>query len=387
MRVSVRRAGLAVARAFKRLVGALLVMVILLVGTMAQPSVEPMSDAETGGLRVGIAYGNTLWGMSDDALAQALDDAVDIGAGWIRADLSWADVQPNSPQQFVWEPFDRVVDQARQRDLDVLPILSYTPAWARRPDCSTSKCAPADPAQFAQFAGAAAKRYDKRGVHAWEIWNEPNSAGFWQPSADPVAYTRLLQASAEAIRAAQPNGVVVLGGLATLSTGSGNTSVADFLLPPGESPLRFVDVLAVHPYTFPIPSGALGPWASPRLPADSGLPYLRQVLAAAGVPHLPIWITEYGAPTGGPGVAWGESDSLSGNPDHVTEPQQAAIAFDAVGTAASGTGTGALFWYTDRDLNVSGEDTTENYYGLRRADGTQKPAFAAIRDAVRNSRP
>ncbi len=243
----------------KRLILAVAVLSMLL-GCGAS---RPTSTSNTGGLHVGISYGNTLLSMADDRLAEALDDAVDIGASWIRMDLSWADAQPTSPQAFAWDRLDHVFLEAHRRGLNVLPILAYTPGWARVPDCFTTSCAPADPSQFATFAAEAAARYAPRGVHTWEIWNEENSARFWQPKPDPMSYTRLLQASSQAIRKADPKAFVVMGGLATLRTTDGNLSVADFLTQRPDSPLHLVDALAVHPYTFPYPASRLGPWASP----------------------------------------------------------------------------------------------------------------------------
>jgi hypothetical protein len=360
-----------------------LVMVIAICSTtISQRNAEAAPTAATGGLRVGISYGNTLLEMTDERLAEALDGVADLGAKWIRIDMAWADVQPNSPQDYVWNQFDRIVSAAHRRGLTVLPVLAYTPGWARRADCSTDKCAPADPARFATFAAAAAARYAHGGVHTWEIWNEENSTNFWQPKPDPVAYTGLLKASSEAIRRADPSAFVVMGGLATLTTAAGNVSPADFVsTASGPNPLRLVDALGVHPYTYPFPASRLGPWASPSDEDDSGLPYLRKILTDSGTPDLPIWITEYGAPTGGPGPqSDGSPNSLLAGPDHVSESQQAAIAADAIATAASEPIIGSLFWYTYRD-SASHPDSAESYYGLCRADGSKKPAFAAFKDA------
>lgn len=363
-----------------------LLIVSMLYCTIGQRSAGPNSAADTDNiLRVGISFGRLL-SMTDDKLAEALDAVVDTGARWIRFEMSWNDVQPTSAQGYVWDPFDRIMAQAHRRHLSVLPVLAYTPAWARPADCFNFECAPADPSEFAAFAGAAAKRYSQSGVHTWEIWNEPNSSIFWQPSPDPVAYTRLLKATSAAIRKADAQAFVLMGALATLETAAGNLSIADFLSKPAESPLRLVDALAVHPYTYPYPASRLGPWGSPWLPADSGLPYLRQVLAKSGTPNLPIWITEYGAPTGGPGPAWdGSPDSLSTEPDHVTEAQQAAMATDAIATAESEPIIGSLFWYTYRDFAspVDSTDSTDSYYGITRVDGSKKPIFAALTDAVK----
>ena len=69
--------------------------------------------------------------MTDEKLAEALNNAVDIGASWIRVDLSWADIQPSYADDYEWEQFDRIATQAHRRGLEVLPILTYTPEWAR----------------------------------------------------------------------------------------------------------------------------------------------------------------------------------------------------------------------------------------------------------------
>jgi polysaccharide biosynthesis protein PslG len=368
----------------KCLMVTLLLTTTLLGCTTSGPQAKPTSRGETSRLQFGISYGDTLPFMANDRLAEALDDAVEIGAGWIRMDLSWADVQPTATQTYTWDRFDRVVTEAHRRRLDVLAVLGYAPGWARVPDCSTDQCAPADPARFATFAGAAAARYAARGVHTWEIWNEENSSKFWGPQADPASYTRLLQASSQAVRAADPKAFVLMGGLAATQTDEGDLSAADFLIQSRESPLQFVDALALHPYTFPYAASRLGPWANPTLRGNSGLPYLRQVLSESGAPNLPIWITEYGAPTGGPGPVWdGSADSLSAETEyHVTESQQAAIAADAIATAASDPTVRSLFWYTDRDFAAPLDDS-ESYYGLRRVDGSKKPAFTALRDAVK----
>ncbi|MDT5312928.1 MAG: polysaccharide biosynthesis protein PslG [Mycobacterium sp.] len=362
---------------------AALVIVSLLGSTTGCGDSDGPAAITKAPLQVGISYGGLLPAMTDGQLGQALDDAVEVGASWIRLDLSWADVQPTSPQTYVWDRYDHVFAEARRRHLQTLPVLVDPPAWARLPGCSAIHCGPADPSQFATFAAAAAARFAQIDIHTWEVWNEPNSALFWQPTVDPPAYLRLLQASTKAIRAADPKAFVLMGGLNTGRTADGNLSAADFLAQTQDSPLRLVDALSVHPYTFPYPASRLGPWMTPWAQADSGLPYLRQLLAQAGTPNLPIWITEYGAPTGGPKGVWdGSPDSLSQSPDHVTESQQAIIASDSVATAASEPAIHALFWYTDRDVPTP-VDSSEAYFGLRRADGSKKAAFDALRDAVK----
>jgi hypothetical protein len=118
-------------------------------------------------------------------LAATLDDAVALGAKWIRADLCWANIQPISAEAYLWDRFDRVFNAALKRQLTLLPIIAYTPPWSRIAGCSSEKCPPANADQFATFAERAASRYP--GITTWEIWNEENSQDFWHPHPDPLA--------------------------------------------------------------------------------------------------------------------------------------------------------------------------------------------------------
>jgi hypothetical protein len=320
--------------------------------------------------RLGIAYGGTLTWLSDEELAATLDDAVTLGVKWIRADLNWAEIQPDTPTAYKWRPFDRVVEAAGKRGLTLLPIVAYTPPWARPAGCFTAKCAPANVDQFATFAGEAASRY--AGIATWDIWNEENSEIFWQPWPNPLAYANLLTVTAASIRKSNPAAKILVGGLSI----TGGITPQDFLTVLVRSgATNGVDGVGLHPYTYPTLASERGPWVSPREDANSGLQSLRRIFTNAGVPELPIWITEYGAPTGG------GADSS----DHVTEARQAEIAADAVKTAAADDGIAALIWYTNKD---SGSDPSslESYFGLRRADGSKKPAYDAFRQAIADLR-
>ncbi|MHB9861069.1 cellulase family glycosylhydrolase [Streptomyces sp. YIM S03343] len=334
-------------------------------------------------LRLGIAYGHRLVWMSDNDLGAALDDAVDVGARWVRADLSWQDIQPDTPARYRWDQFDRVVAAASKRSLTVLPVLAYTPKWARPTGCASEKCHPADPKAFATFAAAAAARYAPSGIHTWEIWNEPNLSLFWKPEPDAAAYTTLLRATRQALTREDPSAYVILGGLAATHTQGGNISQTDFLAAvSARGGNRLVDAIGYHPYTYPYLASTRTRWGTPWERIDGTPDSLEGVLSRYGTPGMPVWITEFGAPTDGPGTASdGRPKTIGPTTTHVTEQRQAAIAADAVRTALVTPHVDALFWYTDRDL---GTDTSsrENFYGLRRADGSAKPALGALRNAI-----
>jgi hypothetical protein len=332
-------------------------------------------------LGIGIAYGDVLPFLSGSQLGAELDDAVNVGATWIRVDLAWDDVQPVKGP-YSWTRFDQVVAAARQRHLSILALLAYTPSWARPKGCGSDKCGPADPATFAAFVSAAVRRYAPMGIHDWEIWNEPNSDGFWRPAPNPSQYGDLVRLSAAVIHSEQPKATVLLGSLAAGKlTGIGIPALTFLKQLCADGINRVVNAIGWHPYSYPqLPTSPdpHNPWN--LISRDS--PSFESILAQAGTPHLPVWITEYGAPTGGPGLpASGPKHPPGVFRAYVTPAFQARLARVAVATAQANRQVATFFWFTDSDS--AGPATKRiHFFGLRRLDGSTKPAFAALRRAV-----
>lgn len=333
----------------------------------------------SGSEEFGMAMGETLSHLSPQELSETFDDLAVLGIQWVRADLDWRTVQPNGPDAYVWDAFDRIVAEANRRGMRVLPILTYTPAWARPDTCAyNSKCAPEQPDAFIQFARAAVARYAPRGVHTWEVWNEPNMALFWAPGADARTYTTLLCETYHAVHTEDRSARVVSGGLAPVSTGGGNIAAREYLEQMYEyGAAGCMDAVGYHPYTFP-----LGPDDYKRTNAWSQIAEtewnMRSIMETNGDGAKELWLTEYGAPTGGPGsTADGPRHVFWDVPDHVTEAYQATLLTDAVRAHRSLPRSGPLFWYSYRDLGISA-DTRENFFGLVRYNGSRKPAYDAL---------
>ena len=328
-----------------------------------------------------MAMGETLSVLSEAELERRLDDLRALGVEWIRVDLAWNSIQPYSSEQYFWSNFDRVVREAHARDIETLALITYTPQWARKSDCRyTKKCEPQDPNAFAVFAKAAVLRYAPQGVHAYEVWNEPNMQLFWAAGASAERYTILLQKTYTAIHEAYPEATVVSGGLAPVATRGGNMAAREYLERMYESGARgYFDVLGYHPYSFPLAPHYYkesSPWSQMSETAWS----IRSIMDDHGDSTKPIWITEYGAPTGGPGeVANTSEHGLWRLPDHVTEDYQATILREAFEENAQYPWTGPLFWYSYRDLGTNTNDK-ENFFGIIRYDGSKKPAYDVLRD-------
>lgn len=354
-------------------------------GTSSTPNPNPNPASSQDAKAYGIAAGSSLLQLNESDLNRQLDGIAASGATWVRVDFSWPSIQPINAQHYQWDLYDRIVSAAKTRNLKVLGILDYTPTWARPADCTWAiQCRPADPNQFATFAAAAAARYAPQGVHAWEIWNEPN-IGFWQPRSDPAQYTALLKATSTAIRQQDSNSYILLAGLAPSYSSATTKNPMDFLRGVYASGGQgFFDGIAMHPYTFPYePTSSLpNPWKE----MYSSDPSLHSIMAANGDGAKKIWITEFGAPTGGPGpVAQLNNPQYQLNPYVVDEALQNAILEDAIEQYSQADWAGPFFYYSYID---SGTDpsSNENFYGLLRSDGSFKPAYTTFQAAARSTR-
>jgi polysaccharide biosynthesis protein PslG len=328
---------------------------------------------------VGIATGDTLPFLTANQLNSELNTMVSLGITWIRLDMAWNDVQPNNSETFKWGNLDRVVAAANARHLKILPTLGYTPMWGRPSGCTSSeKCPPANPALFAAFASAAVQRYAPEGITTWEIWNEPNG-GFWEPVPDPLAYTTLLKLTYTAIKKIQPSSIVITGGLApaanTATTIAPITFLQDIYSDGGEP---YFDAVGFHPYTYPVLPSTYQPSSAWSQMDETDLS-LRSVMGANGDSGKLIWLTEYGAPTGGPGGV--ATDPTDTGDDHVTDALQARLIRDAVTSARNLPWAGPLFIYSYEDLGDN-SDTVENFFGLLWTDGTPKPAFTLLQQLL-----
>jgi len=331
----------------------------------------------------GMAIGNVLSWLPASQLTAELQDMHSLGVTWIRYDINWSDVQPTNATSYYWSVYDRVVAAVNQAGMHSLVTIAYTPAWARTAACKSAgdTCPPANSATFAAFARAVAARYAPQGVHTWEIWNEPNAPSFWKPSPNPQAYTTLLKATAPAIRAVDAQATILVGGLTGAMTGQGNISAASFLQTIyADGGASSFNAVAIHPYTFPYtPSNAkVYGWEEM---ADTPT-NLRAIMQANGDSSKKIWITEYGAPTDGPGSVIAEnSNTPIGAANYVSESSQAQLLTNAVQQYETYPWAGPFFWYSYKDLGTN-TNTRENFFGLIRADGTHKPAYAAYQQAI-----
>ncbi len=218
-----------------------------------------------------------------------LDRIAAAGQTVVRFDVQWDGFEPT--EQGGWnEAFlarlDQTLDLVGQRGLHPILVVVGTPAWAR--SGIGSRFTPPDRIEdFADAVGYMAARYADRPAIAYEIWNEPNQADFWDTDAgpDPILYAQMLEASYASIKAAAPQAIVLGGSIAF-----NDRDYFEQMYQQGDVGKSF-DALALHPYSLGhAPEQVADQIHSFALAVES----MSAVMAAHGEPNKPIWITEMG---------------------------------------------------------------------------------------------
>lgn len=376
-------------RATGRLISSLILAALFLVtlgyvGISSYPVKIALVNNRTDALpKYGIAAGSFLTSRTTAEIDDYFDGLKSAGAGWVRFDFDWSTIQPESASAYNWGRYDQIVDSASAHNLKVAGIIDFTPTWARPADCNHAKqCHPADNAAFAKFAQETAARYKKRGVHTWEIWNEANTENFWKPAPDVKRYSKLLIAASTAIHAVDSEAILISASTAPAETSRQNISPADFIsgLYSSGAKVSF-DAVGVHPYTYPLlpTETAVQAWAN----MTQGPKNIREIMIKNHDASKKVWLTEFGAPTDGPGPSAQINDlNLKSSPSHIDEALQAKSLVEAMKLYRNYTWAGPIFWYSYQDAGTT-TDSNENFFGLVRADGSRKPAFDEYTKAVK----
>ncbi|MFZ0229145.1 MAG: cellulase family glycosylhydrolase [Mycobacterium sp.] len=308
---------------------------------------------------IGVADPNFV-GQTTAVQASQLAAMKAIGITSLRIDANWESVQYGGPGTYDWTKLDQAVRLARAAGFSIDLIVDGCPPWAALPGTADDTSPqPASAAQFAGWAAAVAARFGPKGVGIFEIWNEPNSAASWPPAANPAAYTKILVASYAAIKKVDPSALVVSGGLAPETNDGEDISPIDFLKDMyADGAKGSFDALGFLAYCFPALPDTYEPWSAWSQMAQTS-PSIRSIMDSNGDAGKSIWITEFGAPTNGPGGVGDEA--------------QAAAVTQAIADVRAAKWIGALYLYTWQD-----QGNNQDWYGLVTAGGAKKPAYAAV---------
>jgi hypothetical protein len=260
--------------------------------------------------------------------SERLTQAADAGAYWINTPaFDWSAIEPvrTSPPTYHWEVVnEQGLSNAAQRGLTVIARIHLTPPWARElPGHGCSRIERDSLDEFAQFLTALVNRYGSSpyNVRYWELDGEvdvdpslvdpANPIGFWCWGDEDDdfygggCFAEMLQWAYPAIKAADPQAQVVIGGLLLACDPTHP--------PPGKDckPSRFLegvlrnggggyfDSVSFHGY--PVYDGSLQTdehfpsWEARGGVVLGKISFLREVMAAYGV-NKPLMDTEGSLP-------------------------------------------------------------------------------------------
>lgn len=311
-------------------------------------TVGSIPDVAPGGTTLVIGSQGLSWwrGLSDADINKALDMSKAAGITSMRIDISWA-VDEATKGTYDWSTTDSLVTKILAHQMSVLGMIYDTPTWLS--GSTNPHTPPSDPAKFAAFAAATAKHYLGQ-ISAWEIWNEPNLSVFWTTGRDAAAYTGLLKAVYPAIKAVNPNAVVITGGLSP-EPGTGLPGAVAYLAAMyAAGAAGYFDAVGLHPYYYPY------------VPIIDDIAAAHALMVAHGDGNKQIWMTELGAPTGTASNA-------------VTEKKQALAIGKIVDFARQYSYIGPIYMYSLLDTGTDLADPEDNF-GLLHTDFTAKLAWA-----------
>jgi hypothetical protein len=297
---------------------------------------------------------------SSYALMQAMfSEAASLHAGAIRVDVAPALIFPDRPTDPDYRGLDEIVGLAQQYHLRVVADLFTIPSWLGNcPPGSQSvvaRCGTDNLTGYASVISQIVSHADSV-IHDWEIWNEPDSGQFF--AGTPQQYAGMLRAAHDAIKQADPQANVLLGGI---SNPAGMSWLAQVLATPGMDAVNAFDTANVHE----------------RSSLDALLTDIvswRWFLAAQGF-HGPLWVTEHGYPA---------DPAYQYDPAYNTGPDSQAAYLTASIPTLIDAGASLVF-VTERD-NMSGQFASEGILAGGASDPPQsgqvlgeRPAYAAVR--------
>lgn len=237
-------------------------------------------------------------------------------------------------------------------------------------------------------------------IQAYEIGNEPNTDGEWGAAPDPAAYTTLLRAAYQGVKAADPGAKVVSAGLAPVGRIQGTCgpwqnnnchAMDDYtytqeMINAGAA--GFMDAFGYHPYGFAYPPET-DPNSVPNGFAFRGAETIRSILIGRGVDR-PLWATEFGwlLDPGYYGAGYCTSDPRwSGRTWQMVSPQQQA---DYLVRAYQWADEHWPWMGPMMTFNLDFAETRDfcdpmSWYAVRDANGNPRPAYTALAQMPKNS--
>jgi hypothetical protein len=319
-------------------------------------------------------------------VADTLEWARGLGVGWVKQQVEWHTIE-HGPDNFDWGALDQAVEASNAFGFKLLLGVTHAPDWTRATTLESGP--PADYAQFGRFMGQLATRYKGR-VAAYELWNEPNLGREWRgDTLDPARFVALVAQGAAAVRAADPDAVIISGAPAVTGINDGVEATDDRVFLRGmyaAGIAQWVDGIGAHPYGFANPPDES--WQDAEHVASSHnehssfffydtLEDYHAIMLEYGDADRQIWVTEFGWPSV---ENMGEMDTMGWEYGReVSEEQQAEYIVRAYRMGEERPWVGRMFLWNLNIAPIWGEGNPTSAYSLLRPDESYRPAYIALR--------
>ena len=336
----------------------------------------------------GTAFGYGVQAHAFGGLEKVVNAINDLGFGWLKQQVRWEQTE-GSKGDYGWPGLDKIADACNAAGVRVLFSVVAAPPWSRG---GKSGIGPPDNYQdFADFMGAMAAHFKGR-VHAYEIWNEQNLKREWEGAPlSAVDYVRLLKGAYQAIKAADPNAIVVSGAPTPTGINDGSWAIDDrvYLQQMYNAGLRYYcDAVGAHPSGYANPPDVYytgGDFDPSRGYDDHPSFFFRntmedyyRIMAAMGDGGKRIWATEFGWPTtDGMGVGPNPGYEFAAN---INESQQADYIVRAYTWSRGWGHAGVMFLWNLNFWPTTGPKNEMAKYGIVRGDWSPRPAYIALRN-------
>ena len=285
----------------------------------------------------------------------------------LRFGVGWDGIE-TEPGVYDWRMLDEIVATAARDGVTLLPYVCYTPEWAGEGGEDTWREPPRNLERFGSFMHALASRYRGK-ITSWELWNEPDNRDYWRGT--PKQFAVMFQSGARAVRRADPQAVVVLGGLTQPPRSAFfKSGILRHELH------RWFDVLNFHAYFETWDSSPAEELPARAIAYDNALARTR---TRQQTPD--IWLAEFGyssLPPRGRRV----SEWVQANATHAHTPEfQAVMLLRQHFLALASERLSLTAWFRIRDLPAGDDvigDSNNRHFGLIDVAGAPKPAFAAM---------
>ncbi len=215
----------------------------------------------------------------------------DAGMTSFRHDMKFSWIA-RTKGAYDFDSYDKLLAKADEYGLDYLPILEGYD-WEIEKSRPDAKPLYKHPEEWRKFVRACAAHY-KGKLKIWEIWNEQDG-GFWKPNPNAAQYVTLLKIAYEELKAADPENIVMVGGLCSWNTGY----LRDLYAAGAKG---YFDAIAVHPYN----------WGPDRSAFQlKRMAEFKQILAKNGNAGTRLWITECGGATHRSNLLVQQPDAIS----------------------------------------------------------------------------